>query len=104
MSLEWSRDSRTRNSPWVGASIGMTYRIYPTHEFAIVRATLQRGREAEAPLGVFPTLDAATRHVNAHYADAGRTARLNLARQIREQREGAGDARNRQPEHDPSVR
>lgn len=69
--------------------MGVTYRIFPTREFAIVRVTVQHGNAAESDLGVYPTLAHATRYVNAHYAQAGATARGRLTRQIREQREGA---------------
>jgi hypothetical protein len=87
MGIEWTRE-RNRTAPWVGDGGACTYRIYPTHEFAIVRATVQlRGRAAEHPLGVFPTLDAATRHVNAHYQQAALHARDRALARLRAEKE-----------------
>jgi hypothetical protein len=92
MSIIWTRERGRRPAPWVGDGGACTYRIYPTHEFAIVRATVQlRGSPIEHELGVFPTLDHATRYVNAHYRQAGLHARDRMLARIEKE---AGNARS----------
>ena len=93
MSIQWTRE-RNAAAPWTGDGGACTYRIYPTHEFAIVRATVQlRGRKAEHELGVYPTLAHATRFVNAHNEQAGLHARDRALARIRAEKKEHSDAR-----------
>lgn len=102
MSIQWTRE-RNAAAPWTGDGGACTYRIYPTHEFAIVRATVQmRGGRVEHELGVFPTLDHATRFVNAHHQQAGLHARDRMLARIRAEEEQQNDRRD-DPRGEPAT-
>jgi hypothetical protein len=85
MALEWERD-RHVGAPLVGRSVGVTYRLYDSAHGTAVHVTVAWGdSDLEHDLGVFPTLQIATRFTLGHYADAGRNSRQAMIAKLRKE-------------------